>query len=167
MNKRCPVRFAADLSRHAPVGIALLIAVVMLLATLALGLLWCQPLPEDISIGEDASPVGTWVSADCWEHGYRPEDIFVEFSSSGLMTVKSLDFTALYRFDEDILYVYDLDSGQPSGDTPGQGFDCTITGDYMMLRGQIPGIPLHHGGTMLIRISDQTGLGEEQLGALY
>lgn len=151
------------------VPIFLLAALVILLATLASGLLWCQPSYESPSPAEPVSPVGTWVGADCWENGHTDRDIIVEFSEAGLMTIASLDFTALYRYEDGKLYLFDLDSDMETAqnEIPGRSYDCTITGDFMILRGKITGIPHHHGNTDLIRVSDETGLTDEELDLAY
>ena len=152
--------------------IFMLTSLVLLLATLASGLLWCSP-PISSSAASvssaGSSPVGTWVTADSWENGYSPDDVVIEFTDSGLMSVSSSGFSALYRYEDSTLYLLDMNTGTPddSGYPSADNYKCTITGDHMSLQGRISGIMSHHGRCDLIRISDSTGLSAEEIASLY
>ncbi len=144
----------------------------MMLVTLAAGLIWCQP--TDRSKPQDISPVGTWISADAWEHGRSAGDTVVRFDDNGVMHVSVNGYTALYRYEDDILYLLAMDGidGYTASDDTvssanSEQYRCIIAGDHMAFYGHIAGMMVHHGRTDLIRISPDSELTDEELSQLY
>jgi len=157
-----------------PVLIFVLIFLILILSAVAAGLLWCYPDNPELYSGSVSppSPVGTWVIADDWESGSSPDDIIVTFTDSGIMTISSGSFSALYFYDNDTLQIFDIEIDQSFPfftDTPpvGADFKCIITGDHMHLQGSFHILPGPHGHADLIRVSELTNLSADELAALY
>lgn len=139
--------------------LTVLLVVTIVLITLSTGILWCG---GNSSAGsETADIVGTWVLADDWEQGYRERQTIYEFTDHGTMNIVGEDITALYRYEDDVLYLF----GYGSDDT--RVFSCGITGDYMYMNESAEGTPLGRSSVDFVRISKQTGLSRERIARLY
>jgi len=136
-----------------------ILAITIVLITVATGVLWCGGNPS--AGGETSNIVGTWVKADDWEHGYRNGQTIYEFTDHGTMNIVGEDITALYRYEDDVLYLF----GYESDDT--RVFSCGITGDYMYINEGAEGTPLGRSSVDFVRISKQTGLSRERIARLY
>lgn len=153
--------------------IFLLVTLITLLMTLVLGLVWCHSAAVPESASPAASPVGTWVDADSWESGSSHGDIVVEFTEGGLVSISANSFSALYRYENDTLYLLNIQcenelpfASDAFGENGELQLACTITGDHMSLSYRLTDT-YYRKNWDLIRISSETGLTADEISALY
>lgn len=145
--------------RRGPIMLTVMLVVTIMLTTIATGILWCG---GNSSAGsESASIVGTWVQADDWEHGYRDDQIIYEFTDHGTMNLVGSEVTALYRYEDGVLYLFGFESDNT------RVFSCGVTGDYMYMTENIEGTPFSRNSVDFVRVSKQTGLSRERIARLY
>lgn len=145
--------------RRGPMMFVAMLIITASLVTIATGILWCG---GNGSAGSESSNiVGTWVEADDWEHGYHENQTIYEFTDHGTMNIVGADITALYRYEDGVLYLF----GYQSDDT--RVFSCGVTGDYMYMSENIEGTPFSRNSVDFVRISKQTGLSRERIARLY